>query len=297
MNCAGPMSPNSASGFRKPTMRRTRSFPSADADDEGQPVALQRHAGAPPDRQAGRLCGLHERPRGKRGRPGQCRQPEFGAARAQNEPARCGHPLCDPAAPQPGRGPLRRAQTLFQPRSDRVYRDLGDGAASRHRTVARGAAGRRPERRCRRGFPRRRGLRRGGGSWDHRPEAGRDRGRIIRANFDYRLPFFDPLSLDLADHQPGRTGGQRSRICRARRTAADDRPRTIVDVGARYRFRQVAPPRPCARRSPTCSTFMPGTSAQLVLPLHRHPPTPAQSGSGSLRSAVEMCPVAERLRT
>jgi iron complex outermembrane receptor protein len=61
--------------------------------------------------------------------------------------------------------------------------------------------------------------------------------RTIRANFDYRLPFFEPLSVDLGiTHLSGRVastleyaelGGEQLMT----------RPQTTVDIGARYRFK------------------------------------------------------------
>lgn len=61
--------------------------------------------------------------------------------------------------------------------------------------------------------------------------------RTVRANFDYRLPFFDPLSLDLGiTHQTGEVAsfaGFKELGGRQLRTET----RTLIDVGARYRFR------------------------------------------------------------
>jgi iron complex outermembrane receptor protein len=61
-------------------------------------------------------------------------------------------------------------------------------------------------------------------------------GRIVRANFDYRLPFFEPLSLDLAVTHLG------ARVASAREYAElggrqlTTGPQTTFDIGARYRF-------------------------------------------------------------
>ena len=60
--------------------------------------------------------------------------------------------------------------------------------------------------------------------------------RIVRANFDYRLPFFRPVSVDLG------IVNLAGRVASARRfTELGDRqlmtePRTTIDIGARYRF-------------------------------------------------------------
>ena len=60
--------------------------------------------------------------------------------------------------------------------------------------------------------------------------------RIVRANFDYRLPFFRPVSVDLG------IVNLAGRVASARRFAElGDRqlmtePRTTIDIGARYRF-------------------------------------------------------------
>ena len=67
-------------------------------------------------------------------------------------------------------------------------------------------------------------------------------GRIIRANFDYRLPFFDALSIDLG------ITNQAAQVASAREYAElggrqlMTRPQTIFDVGARYRFKVGAAP-------------------------------------------------------
>ena len=62
-------------------------------------------------------------------------------------------------------------------------------------------------------------------------------GRTIRGNFDYRLPFFDPLSVDLAvTSQAGQVASAREFVELGDRQLTTG-PRTIVDVGARYRTR------------------------------------------------------------
>ncbi|HEX8622306.1 MAG TPA: TonB-dependent receptor [Allosphingosinicella sp.] len=61
--------------------------------------------------------------------------------------------------------------------------------------------------------------------------------RTIRANLDYRLPFFQPLSVDLAiTSLAGRVASAReyAELGGRQLTTA---PRTTVDIGARYRFK------------------------------------------------------------
>ncbi|HEU0097636.1 MAG TPA: TonB-dependent receptor [Allosphingosinicella sp.] len=61
--------------------------------------------------------------------------------------------------------------------------------------------------------------------------------RTIRANFDYRLPFFDRVSVDLGiTHQAGKVAStlEYAELGGRQLTTA---PLTILDVGARYRFR------------------------------------------------------------
>lgn len=61
-------------------------------------------------------------------------------------------------------------------------------------------------------------------------------GRIIRANFDYRLPFFQPLSVDFGiNHQAGKIASALEYAELGGRQLMTE-PRTIFDVGARYRF-------------------------------------------------------------
>jgi iron complex outermembrane receptor protein len=67
-------------------------------------------------------------------------------------------------------------------------------------------------------------------------------GRIIRANFDYRLPFFEPLSLDLGiAHQAGRVASALEYAELGDRQLMTE-PRTVFDIGARYRFKAGATP-------------------------------------------------------
>ena len=60
--------------------------------------------------------------------------------------------------------------------------------------------------------------------------------RTIRANLDYRLPFFERLSVDLGiTHQGGKIASAREYAELGGRQLMTE-PLTIVDVGARYRF-------------------------------------------------------------
>ena len=66
--------------------------------------------------------------------------------------------------------------------------------------------------------------------------------RIIRANFDYRLPFFEPLSVDLGvTHQAGRVASALEYAELGGRQLMTE-PRTTFDIGARYRFNAGATP-------------------------------------------------------
>lgn len=66
--------------------------------------------------------------------------------------------------------------------------------------------------------------------------------RIVRANFDYRLPFFAPLSLDLGiTHQAAQVASARTYAELGGRQLTTE-PQTIVDIGARYRFKAGAVP-------------------------------------------------------
>jgi iron complex outermembrane receptor protein len=61
-------------------------------------------------------------------------------------------------------------------------------------------------------------------------------GRIVRANLDYRLPFFDRLSLDLGiTHQAAQVASVLSYAELGGRQLTT-RPQTLFDIGARYRF-------------------------------------------------------------
>jgi iron complex outermembrane receptor protein len=67
-------------------------------------------------------------------------------------------------------------------------------------------------------------------------------GRTVRANFDYRLPFFERLSVDMG------VASQAGQVASVRRHAElEDQqlmtePQTIFDIGARYRFKAGATP-------------------------------------------------------
>ncbi|HEU0134977.1 MAG TPA: TonB-dependent receptor [Allosphingosinicella sp.] len=61
-------------------------------------------------------------------------------------------------------------------------------------------------------------------------------GRIVRANFDYRLPFLDPVSLDLGfTHQAAQVASVLSYAELGGRQLRTQ-PQTLFDIGARYRF-------------------------------------------------------------
>jgi iron complex outermembrane receptor protein len=66
--------------------------------------------------------------------------------------------------------------------------------------------------------------------------------RTIRANVDYRLPFFRPLSLNLGiDHQAGRIASALEYAVLGGRQLTTG-GRTLFDIGARYRFDAGAAP-------------------------------------------------------
>jgi iron complex outermembrane recepter protein len=60
--------------------------------------------------------------------------------------------------------------------------------------------------------------------------------RIIRANFDYRLPFFDPLSVDLGITNQAAQVASVLRYSELGGRQLMTEPQTLVDIGARYRF-------------------------------------------------------------
>ena len=67
-------------------------------------------------------------------------------------------------------------------------------------------------------------------------------GRIIRANFDYRLPFFDPISVDLGINSlAGKVASAREFVELGGRQLMTE-PLTTFDVGGRYRFKAGAAP-------------------------------------------------------
>jgi iron complex outermembrane receptor protein len=67
-------------------------------------------------------------------------------------------------------------------------------------------------------------------------------GRTIRANFDYRLPFFEPLSLDLGvTNMAGRIASTAPYEELGGRQLTTE-PRTTFDIGARYRFTAASAP-------------------------------------------------------
>jgi iron complex outermembrane receptor protein len=66
--------------------------------------------------------------------------------------------------------------------------------------------------------------------------------RTLRANFDYRLPFLEVLSLDLAvTHLGGKTASAQEYGELAGRQLMTE-PLTTVDIGARYRFKAAGTP-------------------------------------------------------
>ncbi|MGE5562958.1 MAG: TonB-dependent receptor domain-containing protein [Bacillota bacterium] len=66
--------------------------------------------------------------------------------------------------------------------------------------------------------------------------------RTIRANFDYRLPVFDALSVDLGiTNQSGQVASAAPYVELGGRQLRTE-PRTLVDIGARYRFKLGAVP-------------------------------------------------------
>ncbi len=67
-------------------------------------------------------------------------------------------------------------------------------------------------------------------------------GRIIRANLDYRLPFFDPISVDLGINSlAGKVASAREFAELGDRQLMTE-PLTTFDIGGRYRFKAGAAP-------------------------------------------------------
>jgi iron complex outermembrane recepter protein len=67
-------------------------------------------------------------------------------------------------------------------------------------------------------------------------------GRIIRANFDYGLPFFDPLSIDLGVTSQGGKIASTVEHAELGGRQLTTEPMTIFDIGARYRFKAGSTP-------------------------------------------------------
>lgn len=67
-------------------------------------------------------------------------------------------------------------------------------------------------------------------------------GRNIRANFDYRLPFFDPLSVDLGITSLAGKVASPLEYAELGGRQLTTEPRTTVDLGARYRFKASGTP-------------------------------------------------------
>lgn len=67
-------------------------------------------------------------------------------------------------------------------------------------------------------------------------------GRIIRANFDYRVPFFQPLSLDLGITSLGGRVASAVEYAELGGRQLMTEPLTTFDIGARYRFKAGAAP-------------------------------------------------------
>jgi iron complex outermembrane receptor protein len=67
-------------------------------------------------------------------------------------------------------------------------------------------------------------------------------GRTVRANFDYRLPFFDPVSIDLGVTSIGGRVASALEYSELGGRQLMTKSRTTFDVGARYRFEFGATP-------------------------------------------------------
>jgi iron complex outermembrane recepter protein len=77
--------------------------------------------------------------------------------------------------------------------------------------------------------------------------------RIVRVNFDYRLPFFDALSVDLGiTNQAAQVASALSYAELGGRQLMTE-PQTLVDAGARYRFK--AGPAPVTLRAQITNAF------------------------------------------
>jgi iron complex outermembrane receptor protein len=66
--------------------------------------------------------------------------------------------------------------------------------------------------------------------------------RTLRANFDYRPPFFDPLSVDLGIAHQGRRVASALEYAELEDRQLTTEPRTVVDLGLRYRFNGAGAP-------------------------------------------------------
>ena len=69
------------------------------------------------------------------------------------------------------------------------------------------------------------------------PRPGGTTNRIIRANFDYRLPFLEAVSVDLGINNVGARVASAKTYEELGGRQLMTKPRTTVDIGARYRFR------------------------------------------------------------
>ena len=67
-------------------------------------------------------------------------------------------------------------------------------------------------------------------------------GRTLRANFDYRTPFYEPLSLDLGITHQARQVASIFKYAELGGRQLMTEPQTIADIGARYRFKSGATP-------------------------------------------------------
>jgi iron complex outermembrane receptor protein len=67
-------------------------------------------------------------------------------------------------------------------------------------------------------------------------------GRTIRANFDYRMPFFEPVSVDLAINSLGGRIASPLGYAELDGRQLTTEPLTTFDIGARYRFKAGAAP-------------------------------------------------------
>jgi iron complex outermembrane receptor protein len=66
--------------------------------------------------------------------------------------------------------------------------------------------------------------------------------RIVRVNFDYRLPFFDALSVDLGITNQAAQVASAAGYAELGGRQLMTEPQTLVDLGARYRFKAGSAP-------------------------------------------------------